>query len=270
MIENTHEPIVSIETFETAKAKRKIRHTDNSQSRRSLGSRYLFSGKLKCGDCGFHFQGITKKKKDWSSEGYICGGYKLRGKHTCCDWFLPSDVIEPVVFEALDKEVRMIDISNAIGKAVEELGDAPAFAERKRNELTRKLCEIEEKLDNLLECIKPENKNIITEKMVALRAERDRIRNEIDDTAILQKKAIASTKLVGRLVKLAGELRELWAVATLSEKKEFVSLMVDSISIHPKGKKAEIKLSRNYLETMENLPVKKAGSFLLDGRGERI
>ena len=268
VIEDTHEPIVSKEIFETAKAKRRIRYTDNSQSRRSLGSRYLFSGKLTCGDCGFHFQGITKKKKKWSREGYICGGYKLRGKHTCCDWFLPSDVIEPVVFDALDKEVSTLDISNAIGKAGEDLGNAPAYAERRREELTRKLCSVEERLDNLLECIKPENKDIITEKMVALRNERDRLRSELDDTAILQKKAIASTKLVGRLVKLAGDMRELWAVATLSEKKEFLSLMVDSISIHPKGKKAEIKLSSSYLETKKLSAPKDDESFLYDGRGD--
>ena len=106
--------------------------------------------------------------------------------------------------------------------------------------------------------------------MVALRNERDRLRSELDDTAILQKKAIASTKLVGRLVKLAGDMRELWAVATLSEKKEFLSLMVDSISIHPKGKKAEIRLSCKYLETKKLSAPKDDESFLYDGRGERI
>ena len=217
-----------------------------------------------------HFQWITKKKKDWSKDGYICGGYKLRGKHTCCDWFLPSDVIEPVVFDALDKEVLTIDISTAIGKAGDDLGNAPVYAECRSEELVRRLATVESRLDELLECIKPENKDIITEKMVSLKNERDKLRSELDDTAILQKKAIASTRLVGRLMKLAGDLRELWSVATLSEKKEFVSLMVDSISIHPKGKKAEIRLSSDYQEAKENLPVKKACGFLRDGRGERI
>jgi hypothetical protein len=127
---------------------------------------------------------------------------------------------------------------------------------------------VEGRLDNLLECIKPENKDIITEKMVALRNERDKLRPELDDTVVLQKKAIASTKLVGRLVKLAGDMRELWSVATLSEKKEFLSLMVDSISIHPKGKKAEIRLSSKYLEMKKLSGPSEPESFLLDGRGD--
>ncbi|MDP2168702.1 MAG: hypothetical protein Q8J64_10270 [Thermodesulfovibrionales bacterium] len=58
------------------------------------------------------------------------------------------------------------------------------------------------------------------------------------------------------------------AVATLSEKKEFLSLMVDSISIQPKGKKAEIKLSSKYLEMKKLSTGKDTESFLLDGRGD--
>jgi hypothetical protein len=44
-------------------------------------------------------------------------------------------VIEPVVFDALDKEVSTLDIPNAIGKAGDDLGNAPVYAERKREEL---------------------------------------------------------------------------------------------------------------------------------------
>jgi hypothetical protein len=277
VIENTHEPLIARETFEAAQANRQVRAQDSSRSGRSLGSRYLFSGKLICGDCGFKFHGTVKKKKAWSREGYICGGYKLKGKHVCSDWFLPSEIIEPAVFDALDREVRTLDISSAISKAGEDLGRAPRMAERKRDELTRKLLEVEDRLEGLIDCITPENKTIISEKMLFLQRERDRLKAEIDDTETLARRALASTQLVGRLVKLASEMRELWRVATVAEKKEFLSLMVESISIEPEEKTAKIRLSSKYLE-MKKLSGPCRGlaapdepeSFLYDGRGERI
>lgn len=69
-------------------------------------------------ECGFHFQGQTKRKRkknsSWEGVGYICGGYKLRGRSTCQEWFLPEDIIEETVFEALDKEVQTLNLSGAI------------------------------------------------------------------------------------------------------------------------------------------------------------
>ncbi|MHC4740342.1 MAG: recombinase family protein [Planctomycetota bacterium] len=248
ILENTHEPLISKELFEAASVKRRMRNKDKSISRRSLGSKYLFSGKLKCSECGFHFQGVTKRKNGKEKEGYVCGGYKLRGKHTCQNWFLPSEIIEPAVLKILDQEVKTLEVSGIVSRANEELGNAPVLAQRRREELTREICRVEERLETLLDCITPENKDIITEKMVALREERDRLKAELDNTSAIEKQAIASTKLVGRLVKLASELKELWSVATLAEKKEFVSLLINSISIKPKRKTAHILLSSNYLK----------------------
>ncbi|TET34875.1 MAG: recombinase family protein [Planctomycetota bacterium] len=267
ILEGTHEPLVSKDIFEAAKAKRKIRCTDKSQSRRSLGSKYLFSGKIKCGNCGFHFQGATKKKNGKEKEGYICGGYKLRGKHTCDSNFLPSNIIEPAVFDALDQEVKSMNLSGVIGRANRDLSNAPALAQQRRGDLKRELCTIEERLETLVDCITPENKDIISGKMVSLRKERDRINLELANTSTIEKKIVASTKVVERLVKLASELKELWAVATLPEKKEFVSLMVDSISIQPKKKTAHIMLSSNYLELKQLATPSDAASFLYDCRG---
>jgi DNA invertase Pin-like site-specific DNA recombinase len=268
VIVNTHEPLVSKETFETALAKRKIRHTDKTQSRRCLGSKYLFSGKIKCGECGFHFHGVTKKNKGSDTLGYICGGYKLRGKETCNNCFLPADIIEPAVFKALEKEVKTLDLSNVIGRANGELTNVPAAANRQREELRRELAKVDERLDELVECITPENKEIISEKMVTLRKEKERLQSLLNDTREIEKKVIASGEVVTRLVKLASELKELWAVATVAEKKEFISFMVESISIYSKRKTAQILLSHNYLETKKLATPQNAASFLIDGRGD--
>ncbi|HHN46957.1 MAG TPA: recombinase family protein [Planctomycetes bacterium] len=268
VIEDTHEPIIPKDLFDSAKAKRRVRSSNSARSRRSLGSKYLFSGLLTCEECGHHFQGVTKKSGGNIREGYICGGYKLKGKHVCKDWFLPSDIIEPAVFKALEEEVKTLDISAAIGKAGEQLGNAPAMAQHHRAELEQKIAETGKRLDELLDCITPENKDLISEKMVALRKEQDRLKAELGNTAEIEEKAVASTKLVGRLVELAKEFRELWGVATVGEKKEFLSLLIQSISIQPKRKSAVICLTHKYSEAKALMKADSDGIFLFDGRGD--
>jgi len=223
-------------------------------------------------------------------------------------------VIEAAVFAALEREVNTLDLSGAIGRAGEELGNVPTMAERKRDEIKRELGKVEERLNTLLECITPENKEIISEKMVALRRQRDNLKGEIESAGRVEAQVVESNlpapwrttprqagKLAGRLVELSGKLKELWPacaeasagrpVAELCDppaardmsacghaqagaarvgKKEFLSLLVDSISICGKRKIAQIFLSGNYLEMKKLSAPVETESFLFDGRGDWI
>ena len=116
----------------------------------------------------------------------------------------------------------------------------------------------------------PENKDLISEKMGALTEEWDRLKAELGNTVEIEEKAVASTKLVGRLVELAKEFRELWGVATLPEKKEFLFFLIASISIHPERRIAEISLPHSYCEAKHLLNPGNAEFFLSDGRGDWI
>ena len=125
-------------------------------------------------------------------------------------------------------------------------------------------------LEELLDCITPENKDLISEKMVSLRKERDKLKQELGNTAEIDEKAVTSSKTVGRLLDLAREFRSLWKAATLSERKEFLSLLIDSVSIHPERKMAEIRMTYNYAQTKDLANRENGEFFLLDGRGEWI
>ncbi len=60
------------------------------------------------------------------------------------------------------------------------------------------------------------------------------------------------------------------AMASLAEKKEFVSFLTNSISIYPERKSAKICLSPKYLEMKKLAIGQNEKPFLSDGRGERI
>lgn len=177
---------------------------------------------------------------------------------------------EPAVFDALEKEVKTLDVSGTMDKAGNGLQNAPVLAKRKREDLRRHLCEVETQLENLVDCITPENKDLITEKMVALRQERDKLKTEFADTDAIEAKAVASTKLVSRMMKLATELNELWSVARLEEKRELVSFLIKSVSICHDRKTAEIELTSKYAELKRIAAPEDAAFLLTDGRGDWI
>jgi hypothetical protein len=156
------------------------------------------------------------------------------------------------------------------GRAGDELERAPAMAEHKRQEIQRKIERIEARIEELLDCITPGNKDIVIEKMVSLRRERSGLQAELENSAALDAQAASSARIVGRLVELAGQFRELWAVATLAEKKEFLSCMIETISIYPERKLKEIRLGGKYSELKRISAGSEEESFLYACRGERI
>lgn len=64
-IENHHEPIIDRELWNLVQAElaRRNRHTDYGKGH---SNRYIFSGKIKCGECGASFVSRKRKRKDGS------------------------------------------------------------------------------------------------------------------------------------------------------------------------------------------------------------
>ena len=92
VFENHHEAIISKETFELAQniRKRKARSKSTSGTRKR---NYVFSGIIRCGDCGFGVSGITMNRKQ-KQKGYECSQYRTYGKTRCkCHEIKESDII---------------------------------------------------------------------------------------------------------------------------------------------------------------------------------
>ena len=92
VFENHHEAIISKETFELAQniRKRKAKSKSTSGTRKR---NYVFSGLIRCGDCGFGVSGITMNRKQ-KQKGYECSQYRTYGKARCkCHEIKESDII---------------------------------------------------------------------------------------------------------------------------------------------------------------------------------
>ena len=80
-IENHHEPIISREIWNLAQSRLRAnnRHRSGTHS-----NRYVFSGKIRCGECGATFVGRTKYRKDGTCvRRWCCATATRDGTYTC-------------------------------------------------------------------------------------------------------------------------------------------------------------------------------------------
>lgn len=98
-VSNSHEPIISMEMFETVQEeirRRAEKHRPNSRERKT----YPFSGLIVCGCCGERY----RRKTTHSGPIWICKTYNTQGKAACPSKAIPEPILEDLVSDvALDE-----------------------------------------------------------------------------------------------------------------------------------------------------------------------
>lgn len=109
IVPNTHEPIITRETWETAQEIMKVKYKSTN-----LKSSHIFAGLVKCKECG---RGMTKI----SYKGVItlaCGSYKRLGPKICTRHGILMTELEDVVLDAINEHItKLCNIEAAITKA---------------------------------------------------------------------------------------------------------------------------------------------------------
>lgn len=100
VVPNTHEPIIDRETFEKAKQLLK-RDTRTAPKQNQL---YLFSGFLRCADCGRAMSRIASKG---IYVYYQCGTYKSLSKKACTMHSIKSTRLEAAVLYAIQQQAYL-------------------------------------------------------------------------------------------------------------------------------------------------------------------
>ena len=81
IVEGTHEPIIDKETFELVG---KLISSKSLRKQREQKEKYLFTGLLKCKECGHNISILKKKCKKSNSHYTQCNGYSKKGKYGVC------------------------------------------------------------------------------------------------------------------------------------------------------------------------------------------
>jgi DNA invertase Pin-like site-specific DNA recombinase len=109
-VEETHEPLVSREDWET------VRSLDNRNFKPredSEGEVHLFTGLLRCADCGFNLRAHIQRQtlKDGAKAvyaSYICGNYARSGKAACTLHMIQEYVLSRLVLDEIREHAALV------------------------------------------------------------------------------------------------------------------------------------------------------------------
>ncbi len=111
-IENTHEPLITQDTWDA------VQQLDNHPARHRSGKSgtiSLFSGLLRCSDCGASMRYMRDYRKKMSGKepefkSYVCNRYASGGKNACSSHYINQKVLEQVVL--LDIRIKAMLAQN--------------------------------------------------------------------------------------------------------------------------------------------------------------
>ena len=161
--EHTHDPIISMELWEAVQAQRKKEVTANTrQKKKADGEVPLFSGILRCADCGsvLNFSHPASRRKDGTSvrtNGYICQKYKLGGRSACqSHWTAEKDLIRLIESDLAGFVQEMQTDESALRKRMiternQTLSAEQKLLEQQKNQITARLIELDKLLGRLYE-----------------------------------------------------------------------------------------------------------------------
>lgn len=178
VVANSHEAIISKEDFEKVRALLK-RDTRTSPRENRLS---VFSGFVKCADCGRAMQKRTVRQPYRTYEYYVCSTYrKLHGK-ACTKHAIRVDVLESTVLEIINKYIGIAVDFERLTEKIGREGCANQGLKRLETELSAKKRELENCGKILLD-IYPDFKNglISRERYFALKEKYENSESKIKE-----------------------------------------------------------------------------------------
>ncbi|MCI8336178.1 MAG: recombinase family protein [Peptococcaceae bacterium] len=141
-VQNTHEPLISEETWNTVRKKLQSR-----SQKREKGFVNLFSGLAKCADCSKNMSTVGTRKKG-TTANLNCGGYKLAGKKACTNHTIGYDTLYQAVLKALQEQIHFSKAEKQRLLA-EMLAETATQGSSSQEELEKQLEVINNKLEQL-------------------------------------------------------------------------------------------------------------------------
>lgn len=113
-VENSHEAIIPLETFEVVQQEMKRRRKKYAPKEKA--GKYVLSGKIKCGICGKNYRRkITQHNTIW-----ICSIYNSKGKKYCASKAIPEETLEELIREVGEFELITAAPNNLVHFRLED------------------------------------------------------------------------------------------------------------------------------------------------------
>lgn len=181
IVENTHEPIISKELWDAVHANRNTKHRPSKD-----GTTHIFSGLVKCADCGKTMSLKTTVKDGRERKTFNCSTYKKYGPSRCSGHHISYNNLYAFVLSRLQFWITAIkEDKDALYAYLSETMENKDVGEIKQTEnrlkaAKKKLEDIDRKLIKLFE---DRDKGVISEKnylMMVKNYEEDQAKLEYD------------------------------------------------------------------------------------------
>ncbi len=257
VIPDTHEALISRETFAEASRMRREKETSKHCRNLLLGrgrtSSFLLAGLIRCTLCGNKFQGYSQKTRrkpnlppEQRPQTYVCGGYILKGPTVCRRHAIEKAPFEAFVIEQVHK--RLLEVLEDGGRELlrgyvrEELELATSRPAEEMEQARKGLADLKAEADRLLSNLTEANREFIDERLVEVKRRRKELEsrvvalegaaaNQIDPEAAVE-------AAMGRLTRF----REVLEAGSFIERKEFLRCFVVGIDLDPKAKRGTLHL----------------------------
>ncbi|MGD0036750.1 MAG: recombinase family protein [Bacteroidota bacterium] len=241
VVENSHLPIITKETFELANKERKDYKRKNNHF---YESPYLLSGILKCSHCGFNFHGQNYGKKN--VRYYEDAGYVSKGKAVCSSFRINKIKIESFVIRAIRTKI----LNSGLPQALEEmLNDKRNNMSQGRlislEYLTIELAEIENRINRLIKLAENGLKfDKQVEKLKKAEKEKKEIEKQIEETKVanLTPKEIIEAR--AEVQYLMDNFEEMLKTSPLFVQKELLRKFIHSIVVDRESDSVFVHLKR--------------------------
>ena len=156
VFENTHEAIIDVDTWERVQELRK-----NKRRPTRTGKTNLFSGIVRCADCGEKLYYCTSKDFEARQDHFVCSTSRLKGKEVCPTHFIRAVVLEQGILAHMRLVIACASTHEERFRAAmgaKQKAEAKKELAAKRRQLTQAEQRIEE-LDRLFKRIYEDNAN---------------------------------------------------------------------------------------------------------------
>lgn len=255
-VEATHEAIIPPETFEAAQAL----FARDTRTPPQTDRVYLFSGFLRCADCGraMHRKQISQPYRQYGY--YICSTFKKQSRGSCTKHTIRSDRLEQAVLTTVQQQIALAVEMDELLASIRAKGVPARSAERLLREREQLLAQ-QQKLERMKLALYPDWKNgdLSRDEYHALKGQFEgRLAALAQRLAALEEQREDAGSGAGRLHSLLAQFTQYRNLQSLS--REVLAALVDFIEVQEGGGiKIHFKFANAFSAALDDLRAQSGG-----------
>ena len=177
---------------------------------------------------------------------YLCHGYMAKGTSVCRRVAFEKEPLEAFVIEQV--QLRLTQVLARYGMAElrqflqEELDRTTITPATSLKDLDAEMSRLAADMDRLIDSITPINKDLIDERLIKLKKRRRELEARRETQVRLAQQKVDVEAATRAALAYMTRFREVLGHGTLLEQKEFLSAIVEGISLHPQEKRGTLKI----------------------------